>query len=335
MTQTMRALVYENPHQMPLREIEAPTLQPDEVLVRVAYSGICGSELSGFEGKNQLRKPPLVMGHEFSGTIAAIGQQAALRFPELTCEQPVTVNPLISCGHCDYCQGGQQQLCGQRQLHSASLPGSNAEWITVRADAVYPVPETMPLTTAALTEPAACAVHAARVANPTPDDVALVVGAGPIGLLSIQALRDRGVRTIFCAELNADRMAMARALGAEPITLDEQAVSFATIAVEAVGTAVTRQACLAALRAGGRYISVGLHQQHTELDINDIIRREIILYGVFAYNHLDFAAAVRALADERLGLDMTWNRIEPLERGAACFEELLHSAPTAKIFLQP
>lgn len=328
----MRALVYEAPHTMPVREVPAPTPQPDEVLIKVAYSGICGSELSGYEGKNALRKPPLIMGHEFSGTIASIGGAVTRR--DLHPVAPVTANPLITCGMCVYCLSGRHQLCPDRKLLSATLPGSNAEYVTVRASAVHPLPEGMALTTGALVEPAACAVRAVKLAAPAPESQVLVVGAGPIGLLLIQALQDRGVRTIYAADINVRRAEMAKELGAIPVRLDEMRKNV-DIAIDAVGAPVVRQACLAAVRSGGRIVWVGLHEPTTSLDINDMIRREIAAFGSFAYNPIDFAEALGALAAGRLALPESWTLVEPLERGAACFEALLDGAPVAKIWLEP
>ena len=128
MKSTMSALVYEAPLQMNMRQVPIPVIQPDEALIRVAYSGICGSELSGYEGKNSLRKPPLVMGHEFSGHIEAIGN--AVDRPELKVGAAVTANPLVSCRQCRYCLSGKQQLCANRKLLGAHLPGSNAELVS-------------------------------------------------------------------------------------------------------------------------------------------------------------------------------------------------------------
>src|SRR6185436_14688841 len=105
MADSMIALVYEAPYQMNLREVAVPTLKPNEVLIRIAYSGICGSELSGYEGKNSLRKPPLIMGHEFSGHIEALGE--AVDRPELKVGEAVTANPLVSCRQCRYCLSGK------------------------------------------------------------------------------------------------------------------------------------------------------------------------------------------------------------------------------------
>src|SRR4030095_6787383 len=131
MKSTMSALVYEAPLQMNIRQVPVPVIQPDEALIRVAYSGICGSELSGYEGKNSLRKPPLIMGHEFSGTIEAVG--GAVDRPELSVGMAGTANPLISGRACAYCLSGRQQLCPTRKLLSAHLPGSNAEYVAIRA----------------------------------------------------------------------------------------------------------------------------------------------------------------------------------------------------------
>jgi threonine dehydrogenase-like Zn-dependent dehydrogenase len=331
----MKALVYQAPYQMPMVDVPEPEIKSDEVLIRVSFSGICGSELSGFEGKNSLRKPPLIMGHEFSGNIEAIGSDAAADFPELKLGQLVTANPLLSCGHCEYCLSGRQQLCAKRKLYSAALPGSNADLAAIRADAVVALPPNMSAAMGALAEPAACAVHLARIARPDPDESALVVGAGPIGLFALQALADHGVKKLYVAELNPARMAMAQAVGAEPVTLDDSAKGKFDIVVDAVGRTSTRRGCLNSVKAGGRVIWTGLHEAETPFEVNDMIRREIVTYGAFAYSHLDFFAALRALDQGRMWLQESWTRIEPLDRGAACFQELLDGSTVAKIWLTP
>lgn len=330
---TMSALVYEGPNQMHVRQVPVPEIQPDDVLIRVAYSGICGSELSGYLGKNSLRRPPLIMGHEFSGTIEAVGH--AVDNPDLRQGVAVTANPLLSCSRCTYCLSGRQQLCPKRKLLSASLPGSNAEFVAVRADAVFVLPPDLPLTIAALTEPAACAVHAAVLAAPSPDESALVVGAGPIGLLTIQALMDRGMRRVYCIDLNADRLTMAEQLGAVPASFESLVSHPVDLAVEAVGVSATRQGCVQAVKSGGRIIWIGLHEPDTTLPVNDCIRREITMVGSYAYTPVDFSHALQALAQKRITLEESWTQIEPLDKGTACFEKLLHGAAVSKIWLTP
>ena len=333
MNTTMSALVYEAPFQMNVRQVPIPMIQPDEALIRVAYSGICGSELSGYEGKNSLRKPPLIMGHEFSGHLEALG--SAVDRPELKVGAAVTANPLLHCRQCRYCLSGKQQLCPHRKLLSAHLPGSNAEFVAIRADALFLIPSELSLATAALVEPAACAVHAAALAAPAPDEQALVVGAGPIGLMVIQALADRGIKRVFCIDLNAERLAMAEKLGALPGTFESLASQPVDLVVDAVGASATRQGCARVVRSGGRIVWIGLHEPDTALPVNDFIRREITTYGSFAYTPLDFENALQALAQKRITLEEAWTQVEPLENGTACYEKLLHGAPISKIWLTP
>lgn len=331
MSDMMRALVYEAPFVMNMREVPVPDVLPDEVLIRIVYSGICGSELNGFEGKNAIRKPPLIMGHEFSGMIEALG--GAVSRDDLAVGMAVTANPLVSCGVCEYCLSGRQQICPTRRLMSAHLPGSNAEYLAVPAHLVYPLPDGMDLTTAALAEPAAVVIHAAAIAAPKPHESGLVIGAGPIGLLLIQALQDYGLNTIYCADLNAERLAMAESLGAKP--WDASAGLKVDLAIDAVGTSVPRQICVRAAKPGGRVVFVGNHDPETALPVTDMVRQEIACFGTYAYNPMDFGRAITALADGRLRLPTEWTRIEPLERGTACFEELMAGAAVAKIWLKP
>ena len=333
MKSTMSALVYEAPLQMNMRQVPVPVIQPDEALIQVAYSGICGSELSGYEGKNSLRKPPLIMGHEFSGYIEAIG--SAVDRPELKVGVAVTANPLVSCRQCRYCLSGKQQLCPKRKLLGAHLPGSNAEFVAIRADALFVIPLDLSLATAALVEPAACAIHAAALAMPAPDEQGLVVGAGPIGLMVIQALAERGIRRIFCIDLNAERLAMAEKLGAVPGTFESLASQPVDVVVDSVGASATRQGCARVVRSGGRIVWIGLHESDTALPVNDFIRREITTYGSFAYTPIDFDDALQALAQKRIRLEDAWTQIEPLENGTSCYEKLLHGAPISKIWLTP
>jgi threonine dehydrogenase-like Zn-dependent dehydrogenase len=275
----------------------------------------------------------LIMGHEFSGHIEALGN--AVDRPELKVGAAVTANPLVSCKQCRYCLSGKQQLCPNRKLLSAHLPGSNAEFVAVRADALFLIPPEVSLATAALVEPAACAVHAAALAAPAPDEQALVVGAGPIGLMVIQALADRGIKRIFCIDLNSERLGMAEKLGAIPATFESLASQPIDIVVDAVGASATRQGCAGIVRSGGRIVWIGLHEPDTILPVNDFIRREITTYGSFAYSPIDFEDALQALAQKRIALEDAWTQIEPLQNGAACFEKLLHGAPISKIWLTP
>ncbi|MFL5805748.1 MAG: alcohol dehydrogenase catalytic domain-containing protein [Roseiflexaceae bacterium] len=341
----MKALVWEAPRVAAMRDQPTPEIAEGEALIRVAYAGICGSELSGYLGHSALRVPPLVMGHEFAGTVAALGSAARLRNPALQIGQAVTVNPLSSCGRCEFCARGVQQLCTQRQLLGAYRPGAYAEHVAVPAESVVPLPASIGLRIGALAEPLAVAVRIGELAGSVAGQTMLVIGAGPIGLLVLQVLRVRGVARVFVADLDAARLAMAAALGGEPLNPRERDVVKilreatdglgAPVTVDAVGTATTRAQCVAATRSGGTLILCGLHEETSAMPAAEIIRREIIVRGTFAYTPANFAAAVALLAEGAVRLD-PWIVEAPLAEGGRWFDRLIEEpGNVAKVLLIP
>jgi 2-desacetyl-2-hydroxyethyl bacteriochlorophyllide A dehydrogenase len=339
----MKALVYVAPEHMEMQDLEVPQVGPDDILIRVAYSGICGSELSGYLGKNSLRKPPLVFGHELSGHVAAAGPGVGA-WRELAVGSPVTVNPLLACGRCEFCVAGRQQLCGSRLLLGASLPGCNAEYVSVPASSVLALPGEMDLRRAAMAEPAACAAHAVELGGARPGTSALVVGAGPIGLFILQILGLYGVTQRYVSERNADRLTMATAMGCIAVPAGDPqataAVREATggrgvdMAFDAVGSAETRQTCVAVAVAGGQIITVGLHTDVTELPLNTLIRSELSIRGVFAYSVSSFRAALGWLAERRIGLQ-DGVVVAPLTDGPVWYQRLIDGDAAAKVLLSP
>lgn len=340
----MQALVWEGPREMQLREQDVPRPKPGEVVVKVEYAGICGSELSGYLGHNSLRVPPLVMGHEFSGTIAAFGDGAQASAAGLSEGQAVTVNPLAACGSCDYCAAGSSHLCAKRQLIGAHRPGAYAEYVTVPAELALPLPEGMSLRTGSLTEPVAVGVRIGKMAGQVQGEDVLIIGAGPIGLLALQAIQARGAGRVFIADRDADRLAMGAALGGEAIDATDvdtaQAVRELTgagvaVAVDAVGTAVTRRQCVSALRSAGTLVLSGLHEETSAIPAAEIIRRELVLRGSFAYSPADFVEALRLLAAGAVRLD-PWIVEAPLADGGQWFDRLLEApGNVSKVLLIP
>lgn len=340
----MKALVWEAPRVMNLREVEKPVAADDEVVIRVAYAGICGSELSGYLGHNSLRVPPLVMGHEFSGEIVALGADAASVNTKLSMNQAVTVNPLYCTGESDLQRRGLDQLCPTRRLVGAHRPGAYAEYVTVPAKSVTPLPAGMSLRTGALTEPVACGVRIGELAGDVRDAHCLIIGAGPIGLLALQALQLKGAARIFMADLDSERLAMAKELGAEPLDPHTQdvvgAVQEATglgvaVSVDAVGAASTRRQCVAATQPTGTVILSGLHEEVSEMPAADIIRREIVVRGSFSYSPANFAKAVELLESEKIRLD-PWIVEAPLGDGGHWFDRLIDQpGNVSKVLLVP
>lgn len=337
----MRALVYEGPRQMNIREVELPVPGEDEILIKVAYSGICGSELSGFLGHNSLRQPGIIFGHEFSGTIVGTGKSSA----GLSVGQRVTANPLITCGHCRQCKRGQQQLCLNRKLLSASLPGSNADYVKVPASFVYPLPDRVSLEQGAMVEPIACAVRAVELASLSPSDSVLIMGMGPIGQLIMQVVKLHGVQNIIAVDMNNDRLKMVEQLGAKTINPQEADTIVKVreftegygvdVAIDAVGAGITRNTCIQCASVGGTVIFTGLHEANSTLPINDMIRTETRTIGAFAYSTTNFETALRWIVEERIGLK-EGIVMAPLEEGAHWFEQLLGSpGNVSKVLLFP
>lgn len=328
---TMRALVYEGPRTMVMRSLPVPQPAPGEVVVRVAYSGICGSELSGFLGQSSIRIPPLVFGHEVSGYVESVGDGV----DGLAVGTPVTANPLVTCGTCRYCTSEREQLCPQRLLLGASLPGCNAELVAVPAASVLPLAPGADLVRAAMVEPAAFALHAVERAGVV-GAPALVVGAGPIGILVVQALIAAGAPSPYVAELNPARAAQAERAGGTLVDVaDVRGLSGGVdVAFDAVGSQTSRRACFDALAPGGTLVLIGLHTDDTTLPLNVAVRNELTVTGVFAYRPAHVAAAVDHLAAGTLGLRD--GVVEaPLEDGSAWYQRLIDGDPASKVLLVP
>ncbi|MBS4202130.1 galactitol-1-phosphate 5-dehydrogenase [Bacillus sp. FJAT-49732] len=326
----MKALVYEGPKMMNMRELSVPSIQSDEVLIRVERVGICGSELSGFLGHNSLRKPPLIMGHEFSGVVEKIGNMVS----RLQTGDRVTVNPLITCGECRYCTTGFSQLCAERKLLGAHLPGAFAEYLAVPEKNVYLLEDHVSFDEGALVEPFAVAVHLCRLLKLDPTNRLLVMGAGPIGLFTLQVAQVYGLKNIVVVDLNEERLDIAKELGGIVATnLEDVEKGSFDAAVDAVGIGITRLHCVEYVKPGGSVVFSGLHQNESSLPINDVIRNEIKMFGAFSNNPIDFETALQWITEGRVNI-MPWTIHAPLEDGSACFEKLISDpGKIAKIML--
>ena len=341
----MQALVWTAPEKMEMQVVPTPAPADGEVLIQVAYVGICGSELSGYLGHNALRVPPLIMGHEFSGTIVELGADVQIERPELIPGATVTVNPLFCQADSDFRRRGLDHLCPTRQLVGAHVPGANAQYLSVPAHTVTRLPKELSLRRGALAEPVGCAIRVAEHAGAVAGKSCLIIGAGPIGLLSLQALLFNGAQQVFIADLDSERLAMGAKYGATPIDPNSEdvvaAVQTATggrgvdIAVDAVGAAVTRRQCISATVPSGKVILSGLHEETSAMPVADAIRREITLQGSFAYSPANFAAAITMLAEGKFDLE-PWTVEAPLADGDSWFKRLINApGDVSKVLLVP
>ncbi len=313
---------------------EPPPPAPDEVTLAVAACGICGSELEGFKHRSPRRTPPLVMGHEFCGTIAAVGAEVR----GWATGARVVSNSLVPCGRCVRCERGDPHLCATRQIFGMNRPGAFAERVNVPARCLLPWPEKLSAEEACLAEPLGNGIHVARLTQHLPCTWALVIGAGPIGLFCQQALQVlRGAKTVV-ADLSDERLAVAKRLGAHrtvnPKTEDVAAVlrgltdgEGADLAVDAVGGGVTKRTALDATRPGGGVVWIGLHENSMTLDSFGVTLPEKKLFGTYAATLDDLKLALEWMASGKIDA-RTWTTRLPLADAEQAFRRALAAQGT-------
>ena len=316
----MKALHYLGPQEMVYSDISDTTVGvQEEVVVAIDASGICGSDLHVYRGHHPERSTPAILGHEAAGHILS-GPQTG---------QPVVINPLIACGVCRLCDSGRTNLCQQRTAIGWHRPGTFAEQVMVPKDNLIPMPRDMNPAHAALTEPAATAIHATRLAERAlfgsiKSTSVLVIGAGSIGLLSALALQAQGVEQITITEANAMRCASAARTGDWKIIDGANAApppGAYDLIIDAVGSHTSRHTALSAVGAGGVVIHIGLADNDGAIDVHRMTRHEITLMGAYTYTAQDLEDALHQLHRGLLG-DLSWIETRQLLDGPNAFRDL-------------
>jgi L-iditol 2-dehydrogenase len=250
----MKALLLSEYNHLEVKDLPAPIPDPDEILIEVSACGICGSDVHGYDGSTGRRIPPIVMGHEAAGTVVAVGSEV----DDFKPGDRVTFDSTVYCGTCEYCLKGEVNLCDQRQVIGVSCkefrrPGAFAEFLTVPARIAYRLPDSFSFPQAAMLEAVSVALHGVAVSEMKGGETVLVIGAGMIGLLLLQAARAAGCSHIFICDVDATRLAMAEKLGAHRTIL-------------ASGDALTEEILR---ETGGNGVdvvleAVGRHRLHTQ-----------------------------------------------------------------------
>ncbi|RIA47251.1 zinc-dependent alcohol dehydrogenase [Dichotomicrobium thermohalophilum] len=326
----MKALVYTGPETLAYREVPDPEPGGD-ALIEIAHVGICGSDLHAYAGHDERRPAPLILGHEAAGRVIA-GPGAGTR---------VTINPLVTCGACEACRAGRDNLCPDRQI--ISMPpreGAFAERVVMPGRNLVPIPDHVPTEKAALTEPLACGWHAVRLAEAALDrPVAAarcqVIGAGAIGLGAALVLAAWGAREITVVEANPARREVGAAAGDFRVVAPEGAEGDVDLVIDGVGIEATRKAASAAVRPGGVIMHIGLGSGAGGLDIRRMTLQEITFIGTYTYAADDFRDTAAAIFDGRLGA-LDWPVMRPLSEGAQAFADLKAGRVAApKVILVP
>lgn len=300
MADDMSAFVWQGGSEVTVEEVPRPRAEQGWTLVDVAFAGICGTDLHICAGEHPRAEAPLVLGHEFVGTLHADANGFAAG-------QPVAVEPLLSCGECIPCRTGRPHVCVRLRLIGIDVPGGVAEQVAVPTDRLIPLPDDLDLRRAAFVEPLAVAVHAVRRSGLGLGDPVMVAGAGPIGLAVANCVRLAGAGAVFVSEPAELRRRAAEELGFITLDTDDPAVDlrertegtgvplvFDTAAHPVVAAHITSWTA-----TSGRIVFVGTYGTPAALDLQDVVFRELEIIGCRVYTRTDIETAVLLIADGR------------------------------------
>jgi L-iditol 2-dehydrogenase len=343
----MKALLLSKYSHLEIADVPRPAPAEGELLIKVAACGICGSDVHGYDGSSGRRIPPIVMGHEAAGSIASVGA-GVTAFKE---GDRVTFDSTVYCGNCPYCLRGQVNLCDRRQVLGVSCTdyrcaGAFAEYVIVPARIAFLLPADLSFAEAAMLEAVSVALHAVSLAGASQGDTALVLGAGMIGLLTLQALRVAGCSRVYIADVDASRLGLAKEIGAsDTLQLSGEGLVAETfrltngvgvdVAVEAVGIDATVRGAIGSVRKGGTVALVGNVTPQVTLPLQTVVTRQIRLQGCCA-SAGEYPEAIRLVASGAIRVSPLITAIAPLEDGPMWFDRLHRREPNLmKVVLTP
>jgi L-iditol 2-dehydrogenase len=343
----MKALLLSEYKHLNVTDVPEPEIKPDELLIRVRACGICGSDVHGYDGSSGRRIPPIVMGHEAAGVVAAVGEAVT----DISIDDRITFDSTVSCGHCHFCKRGQINLCENREVLGVSCGdyrrmGAFAEYVAVPRRICYRLPDELPFEKAAMIEAVSVAVHAVSLTPIALNDTAVVVGAGMIGLLTLQAARLAGCGRVIVVDVDSSRLDTARSLGASDVILAKDtdvaaevkeltAGLGADVAFECVGATPTIETSIASTRKGGTVTLIGNIAPKVEIPLQSVVTRQIRLQGSCASSG-EYPACIDFLARGAIRVDAMLSAIAPLTEGPSWFERLYQREPNLmKVVLTP
>jgi len=325
----MRALLYPEFNALSVADQPMPEISQDEVLIRVAACGICGSELESFKTQSPRRTPPLIMGHEFCGTIEQVGSDVN----GFKVGQKVVSNALVSCNKCIRCERDDTHLCADRQIFGMHRAGAFAEFVNVPEVCLTEWPENLPGKAACLAEPLANGLHIVNLTEHLNPEHILIIGAGPIGLMTLQAFKAKRSANITVSEISEARLDAASKLGADKTINSVEADVLtailevtngegADLVVDAAGNAITNKLAIEALRPGGTAVFIGLLEDNNAVQSYDLILAEKKIIGTYAAKMEELKEALELMSTAKVDVG-SWIHTFPLDQGFEGFELML------------
>jgi L-iditol 2-dehydrogenase len=342
----MKALLLSEYGCLELTDLPVPSVRPDEILVRVAACGICGSDVHGYDGSSGRRIPPIVMGHEAAGVVEAVGKDVS----NFHAGDRVTFDSTVYCGACPSCLRGEVNLCDRREVLGVSCgdyrrAGAFAEFVAVPARIAYSLPDNLAFHEAAILEAVSVALHAVSLVAIRHDSTALVLGAGTIGLLLQQALKVAGCSRVFVTDVDATRLALSEQLGATltiksgpdlvPRLMDLTNGIGVDVAAEAVGITPTISSAIDCVRKGGTVLLVGNITPEVSIPLQKVVSRQIRLQGSCA-SAGEYPQAIDLMSTGQIKVGPLITARASLDQGPRWFERLhAHEPNLMKVVLEP
>ncbi len=343
----MKALVLTAYKEFEVQDMPEPDVGARDVLVRVAACGICGSDVHGMDGSTGRRRPPIVMGHEASGVIERVGPDVR----DYRVGDRVTFDSTIYNPDSFFSRRGLINLCDDRRVLGVSCEdyrqhGAFAELVAVPSHILYALPPAMTFEQAALVEPVSIAVHARHLTPIEPGDTAIVFGAGLIGVMTVQVLKNTPAKQIIAVDIDAGKLAVAREVGATHVinsasgdvaaqVKDLTEGRGADVAFEAVGIEATVRAAVASVRKGGTVTLVGNLAKDVSIPLQAVVTRQIRLQGSCASSG-EYPECLDLISSGKVDVDRFISATAPLEDGASWFDRLHKREPgLMKVVLKP
>ena len=322
-------------------ESQKPSPKPDEILVAVARVGICGSDLHAYHGRHPFIELPIVPGHEFAGTVVETGANVHGFAPG----QRVTLEPSLVCGECYNCTHGRYNICEKLQVVGCQTSGAMSEYLAVPASKTMGLPDDVTWDQAVMVEPLAVGVHAVRVARVQAGTNVLILGAGTIGLMVLQAAKALGAGQVMITDLIQDRLDLATKLGADhavnPSRTDlAQALEAAfgpqraDVILECVGIAATARDAVRVARKGTRIVLVGVFEEEVLVNLGLVQDRELELVGTLMYVEDDFPTALELVRTGQVKVESLITHRFPLGQAAEGFAVADSRGAALKVVLE-
>lgn len=333
----MAAVLWTGPDRLELHRIARPDVPPGWALVRVEYTGLCGTDFGILHGSHPRAVAPLVLGHEITGVVAVAGSGGPAAGTR------VAVEPLISCGDCHPCTRGNPHVCQHLKLYGIDAPGSFAEYVALPPETLIPVAPHAPVLQVALAEPLAVAIHAVHQAGLAGGERLVVFGAGPIGLLTALVARHCGAQDVLVVEPSPQRRDIAATLGFTardagdaPAAVGEFTRDVgADVVFDCAGHPAVAAELAGATRVQGTVVIVGVYKQPPALDLREVAFKEITVIGARVYRRADMERAVALIERDALGLDRLPVQVFGLAEAARAFDVATSAGDVVKVLVTP